>query len=214
MAQSGSDDLLPRYQPNARLNILIFSGSPRQGNCEAIALRLKEMLDDNGARGELIWLREKRIGRCDGCVEHCNKALACKKDDDMTAILERMLAADGYVFITPSYFQMPPGLFKDFIDRCSVFYTAKTDLSKKRTVVIAVGADSIEGVDVYLKNITDNFCKTLGIPVVVAKSFQGRSEFKEGDAEAWREDIFRSGLNLSIEKELQRMAEKLATNRR
>jgi len=210
MAQSGKDDLSPRYQSKTKPTIIIFSGSPRQGNCEAIALRLKEKLDDSGAKGELIWLREKCIERCQGCVDHCDKALACKKSDDMAGIMQRMLAADGYVFITPSYFQMPSGLFKDFIDRCSIFYTAKTDLSKKRAVAIAVGADIPEAVDVCLKNVTDCFCKSLGIPVAAAKSFQGKSEFEEKDD--WREDIFTNGMNAGIEKELQEMAKKLVAS--
>jgi multimeric flavodoxin WrbA len=123
----------------------------------------------------------------------------------MPGILQKMRDADAYVFISPNYFKMPTGLFKDFIDRCSIFYTAKEDLSRKRAVVIAVGTDSIEGIDICLNNICDNFCRTLGIPVVAKRSFRSRSELKGN-----HNDIFENGMNPGIEQELEGMADKIS----
>lgn len=122
----------------------------------------------------------------------------------MTEILKKMEAVDGYVFISPNYFKMPTGLFKDFIDRCSIFYTAKTDLSAKKAIVIAVGADVVEEIDVCLRNMTDNFVKTLGIEVIAAKSFQSNSELKGNF-----NDILESNLNPGIEDILKEMVLKM-----
>jgi multimeric flavodoxin WrbA len=122
----------------------------------------------------------------------------------MTEILRKMENTDGYVFISPNYFKMPSGLFKNFIDRCSILYTAQTDLSKKEAIVIVVGADEIKEINVCLENIYNNFCKTLGIPVVAKKSFRSRSELKGN-----YNDIFENQLNPGIEKELEKMADKL-----
>ncbi|MCX6817575.1 MAG: flavodoxin family protein [Candidatus Aenigmarchaeota archaeon] len=186
------------------MKILSVCGSPRKGNSEAVLLRLKQLLEKKGAENEIILLREKKIERCTGCVEYCNKNLDCHKKDDMVKIFEKIRSADGYVFITPNYFKMPTGIFKDFIDRCSIFYTAQTNMSGKRAIVITVGADVEREIDVCLRNVTDNFCKTLGIPVVAKKSFRSKSELKGN-----YNDIFENGLNPDIEKQLEKMADEL-----
>jgi multimeric flavodoxin WrbA len=186
------------------MKILSICGSPRKGNSEAILNRLKQLFEEKGFDNELILLRQKNIERCDGCIEFCNKNLKCHKKDDMPKILEKMRKADVYVFITPNYFKMPSGIFKNFIDRCSILYTAQEDLSKKRAIVIAVGADVTKEIDVCLDNVVDNFCKTLGIPVMAKKSFRSRSELKGNF-----NDIFENNLNPHIDKDLETMVNKM-----
>jgi multimeric flavodoxin WrbA len=158
------------------MKILTICGSPRNGNSQAIAQKLKEILEKKKISNEIILLREKNIGHCDGCVEYCNKELKCKKIDGWQEAEKKTLEANGYIFISPNYFKMPTGIFKDFIDRASIFYTRKTDFSKKIAMVIAVGADVEKEIDACLNNITENFCKTLGIKVIAKKSFTAESE--------------------------------------
>lgn len=191
------------------MKILSVCGSPRRGNSEAVLNRLKEILQKKGAKNEIILLREKSIQRCNGCVEYCNKNLECRKKDDMPAILERMRKSDRYVFISPNYFNMPSGLFKDFIDRCSVLYTktyftGKNELSDRKAAVIVVGTDGLDEIDKCVGNIADNFCRLLGVPVVAGKSFRSRSELKGN-----YNDIFENGLNPSINEELEKIASRL-----
>ena len=182
------------------MRILSICGSPRKGNSETVLLRLQKLLKEKGVDNEIILLREKEINRCLGCVEFCNHKLKCQIEDDMQLIMKKMEEADGLIFVSPNYFKMPTGLFKDFIDRCSIFYTAnKEELFKsKKAIVIAVGADVVKEIDVCLNNIADNFCKTLGLQVVGKKSFRSRSELKEN-----YNDIFENNLNPSIEKDLE-----------
>lgn len=182
------------------VKILSICGSPRKGNSEAILNRLREIFEELGAENEIILLREKNIQRCGGCVEYCNHELKCKHNDDMPTIMKKMLKADAYVLASPTYFSMPPGTFKDFIDKCSVFYTAQTDLSSKKALVIAVGTDK-EPIEKCIKNIAENFCGTLGIKVLAAKGFLSRSELKGN-----YNDIFENSLNPSIKKDLESMA--------
>jgi multimeric flavodoxin WrbA len=120
--------------------------------------------------------------------------------------MNKMEKADAFVFISPNYFKMPTGLFKDFIDRCSIFFTAgKQKLFKnKRAMVISVGTDNPVNTDVCVNNISDNFCKTLGIKVVAKKSFRSHSELKGN-----YNDIFESSLNPKINDDLKKMVEKL-----
>lgn len=188
------------------MKILSICGSPRKGNSEAILDRLKQELEKKGIENEIILLRNKNIQRCNGCVEYCNKNLNCHHDDDMAEIREKMIDADGYIFAMPNYFAMPPGLFKDFIDKCSIFYTAETDLSSKRAIVISVGTD-LSNIKENVKNISDNFCSILKIKVIAKGAFISRSELKGND-----NDIFENGLNTDIEQQLKDMAEELDEN--
>ncbi len=190
------------------MKILSICGSPRKGNSEAIISRLKEIFEQKGIENEIILLREKNIQRCRGCVEYCNKNLKCLHKDDMPEIIQKMITADGYVFVSPNYFAMPPGLFKDFIDKCSVLYTAydftkKPDLSKKRALVITVGTDK-EFIDNCRDNISKWFLETLRIKVVAEKSFCSRSELKGN-----YNDIFENKVNSNIDEELEKMADEL-----
>jgi len=186
------------------MKILTIVGSPRKGNSEAIALKLKEILSNKKVDNEIILLRERNIERCDGCVDYCNRHLDCQKKDDMPTICSKMKQADGYIFIFPNYFKMPPGIFKDFIDRCSIFFTAQTDLSKKRAIVIAVGADEVLGINIALDTVSENFCKTLGIRVVAKKSFRSKSELNEN-----YNDILENNLNPNIIKDLNEVINNL-----
>ena len=188
------------------MKILSVCGSPRKGNSETILLRIKGLLKEKGIENEIILLREKEINRCRGCVEYCNHKFKCQIQDDMQEIMAKMQGADGFVFISPNYFKMPTGLFKDFIDRCSIFYTAgKEKLFKtKKAIVICVGTDNLEGIDFCTNNIANNFCKTLGLRVVGRKSFRSRSELKGN-----YNDIFENNLNPNIEKDLQKLVDLL-----
>lgn len=186
------------------MKILSVCGSPRKGNSEAIIWKLNELFVKKGMVNEILLLREKNIKRCDGCVEYCNKHFNCHKKDDMNEIYEKMKNADAYVFVCPNYFKMPPGIFKDFMDRASVLYTAKIDLSSKKAIVICVGEDVASATDACLDNVSKNFCETLGISIVAKRSFQANSELK-GNVN----DIFETKFNGNMVKELEKIVEAL-----
>lgn len=153
---------------------LIICGSPRRGNSEAICKELKRIL---GKDAELLLLRKAGIGRCGGCVEYCNRRRTCWKKDGWKRAEKLMRRAAGFVFVTPNYFKMPPGIFKDFIDRSSVFYYRRKELDKPAAVV-AVGTDTIKNIDVCRRNVEENFCKTSGMRVLPGASFRSKSELK------------------------------------
>jgi len=92
-----------------KMKILSICGSPRRGNSEAITERLKEIFEQKGIENKVILLREKNIQRCNGCVEYCNEHLKCWHRDGMAKIIQEMLKADGYVFVSPNYITMQPG---------------------------------------------------------------------------------------------------------
>jgi len=184
------------------MKILSICGSPRKGNSEAIILKLQQQLKEKGVENEIVLLREKKINRCLGCVEYCNHELKCQIQDDMSDIMDKMEKADGFVFVSPNYYKMPTGLFKDFIDRTTIFYVAGKEklFNSKKAVVICIGEGETKDTDACVNIIADNYCQAMGLPVVAKKSFQGHGELKGN-----YDDIFENGLNPNIEKDLQNL---------
>lgn len=119
--------------------ILLISGSPRKGNTDFI---LNKIFKDIKAEKEIIFLREKSIRHCLGCLS-CDKSNKCAVQDDMQEIYPKIMDADILVAGTPNYFDNVPGLMKDFIDRTNPFY--ETDILKdKKMISIVTGGGKIK----------------------------------------------------------------------
>lgn len=132
------------------MNIIAIGGSPRRGNTEFLLRRFLAKAEELGHKTGLVLLREKRIGRCGGCLV-CDDDGACHIKDDMGLIVERMAADDLIVFASPNYFNNVPGLMKDFFDRLNPLYTDKK-LKGKNAVVIFVG-DEMKSIDKALQTV-------------------------------------------------------------
>ena len=69
-----------------RKNVLIISSSPRKGgNSETLAASFAKGAQDAGNHVETVWLREKQIGFCKGCLA-CLKAGHCVIKDDCAGV--------------------------------------------------------------------------------------------------------------------------------
>lgn len=84
--------------------LLMLLSSPRKGGnsdllCDQFLLGAQEA----GNQVEKIFLKDKKIGYCTGCGS-CYNSHKCVQKDDMTEILEKMIAADVIVMATPIYF--------------------------------------------------------------------------------------------------------------
>ncbi|OGF99252.1 hypothetical protein A2Y99_03205 [Candidatus Gottesmanbacteria bacterium RBG_13_37_7] len=189
------------------MKIVTICGSPRKGNSEAISFKLQDLLAEKGLENEIILLRKQKIHRCVACVEYCNHKLKCRYKDDMEEILNKYVAADSYIMISPNYFQMPTGLLKDFIDRSGILMVQGREehFKKKKAVVIALGTDDLERIENCANVIADNYFREVGLTKILEKSFQSRSELKGND-----NDIFENGLNHHILEDLQECVEFLS----
>ena len=187
------------------MKVLSICGSPRRGNSETILLEMQKMFREKGIENEIVLLREKKIERCHGCVEFCNHNPGCRLQDDMKGIIDQMVKADAFVFICPNYFQMPPGLFKDFIDRSNIIFNCNLDpnIKNKKSVVICVGADKPHETDVCTNNIANLYCRYVST-VVATKSFQTKSELKGN-----LNDVFENSLNPDIKKDIRNLVDLL-----
>lgn len=126
------------------MRLLGISGSPRKGNTEWMVAKVLEGARGAGADTEIVLLREKDIKLCRGCltceVGRDRKPGGCVIKDDMAPLLDKMLAADGFVFGTPVYFYLLSALLKNFMDRTLPIWPL---LQGKRIAGVAVAEDTM-----------------------------------------------------------------------
>jgi len=120
-------------------NILILAASPRaNGNSDSLSKQFLQGAKAAGNEVELVFLREKKIAyciACDGCKRNPG---ICIHQDDMSAILEKMIQADVIVLATPVYFYTMDAQMKTLIDRTVARYT---EICDKEFYFIVTAAD-------------------------------------------------------------------------
>ncbi len=120
-------------------NILIISSSPRRnGNSEALAASFAKGATEAGNRVETIFLREKQLGFCRGCMA-CAKLGHCVIRDDAVEIAAKMHDADVLVFASPVYYYSVSGQLKTMFDRANPLYD--TDYAFKEVYFLSTAAE-------------------------------------------------------------------------
>ena len=102
------------------MRMLVINGSPRgaQGNTEVVVQAFLGGARAEGAEGQSVYLREKKILHCLGCFTCWTKTPGvCGRKDDMASLLPLVCDADVLVVATPLYFFTVSGMMKDFLDR-------------------------------------------------------------------------------------------------
>lgn len=147
-------------------NVLMISGSNRNGNTEYILKKLSEKIEDS----ELILLRNKNISYCKGCLA-CHHIPKCIINDDINEIITKITESDLIIFGVPNYFDNVSGLFKNFMDRLHPLY--KSDLAaNKKVIFIYVGGGNSKGTKTELHNSVKGLVKYLKLDVIKEYSFQ------------------------------------------
>lgn len=103
--------------------VLIIEASPRKGFCKGIRDSLTEQLM-NHYELDVVSLSELTIHPCKGCAS-CLFAGSGKcplREDDAIIVLEKMLWADGIIFIVPNYALGVPALLKNLFDRLAYVF--------------------------------------------------------------------------------------------
>lgn len=102
------------------MKITVFNSSPRtsRGNTHFLVAEFLEGARDAGAEVENVFLAQQAIMPCRGCFA-CWKVTpgVCVIQDDMTQLLEKVIASDVVVFATPLYVDNVSGMMKNFMDR-------------------------------------------------------------------------------------------------
>jgi len=119
--------------------ILVISASPRKGgNSDTLCDEFIRGAQEAGSEAEKVFLRDKKVGYCTGCGV-CNSTHQCVQQDDMAAILDRMVQVDVIVLATPIYFYAMDGQMKTLIDRTVPRYT---EIADKDFYFIVAAADT------------------------------------------------------------------------
>lgn len=119
--------------------VLIISSSPRKGgNSEMLAAAFAEGAESAGNAVETVYLREKQISFCKGCLA-CLKLGHCVINDDAVEIAAKMHDADVLVFASPVYYYSITGQLKTMLDRANPLYD--TDYMFTKVYFLATAAE-------------------------------------------------------------------------
>ena len=101
-------------------NVLVISGSPRhQGNTYKITKLIEEKIKAlDEIAFEYLLLKKLNLQFCRGCLVCMKKGEnKCPCRDDSIELRDKMLSADGIIFISPVYVHTVSALMKNFYDR-------------------------------------------------------------------------------------------------
>lgn len=123
-------------------NVLVLSGSPRKrGNSDSLCDQFMNGAEEAGHQTEKIFLRDRKINYCIGCNACQRNGGICVHKDDMTEILEKMIAADVIVLAAPVYFYSMDAQMKTLIDRT---YARHMEIQSKKVYLIVTGGGDAE----------------------------------------------------------------------
>ncbi len=125
------------------MNVVAFNASARKdGNTAILLRRVLDELEREGIKTEVVHLAGQNIHGCTGCRK-CRAQMnqRCARDDDVVnACIEKMLAADGILLGSPTYFSDVTTEMKALIDRCGFVAKSNGDMFKRKVgaAVVAV----------------------------------------------------------------------------
>jgi multimeric flavodoxin WrbA len=125
------------------MKVVAFNGSARKnGNTSILISHVFQALEKEGIDTALVQLAGKKIRGCIACMK-CfeNKDKRCSvTDDDLNACIEKMIAADGIILGSPTYFANISTEMKALIDRSGMVGIANGRMFKRKVgaAVVAV----------------------------------------------------------------------------
>ena len=134
------------------MNVIAFSGSARKGGNTAILIReVLAELEKEGITTELVELSGKKINGCTACMK-CfdNKDQRCSvKDDIINDCIEKMLAADGIIIGSPTYFADLSPQTKALIGRTGMVARANSNMFRRKAGAAVVAARRAGAIHVF-----------------------------------------------------------------
>lgn len=148
------------------MKALVIVASARRGSSLYIAKQIetnsKEPLDC-----EIVRLSDYKIEYCSGCLE-CDESHECNISDDMNIILDKLLAADVLIMVSPARYSLLSGDAKVFIDRLNPT-AVSGDIEGKKFIAVAVGQtdkdDEIDSVNLAAESLVA-FAENAGMEII------------------------------------------------
>lgn len=166
--------------------VAVASSARQRGNCYEIAEAILARLRGRGIETELIRTIDYDINPCNRCSYECFRDDAfCPIDDDVPMIWEKMKEANGIVLVVPSYYGLPPAVFKAIIERAQGILGWVTEefrnldsVWRGKPVIAAVVADG--GGETILEYLKGLLSSVEVIPEHFSYARLGRPGFKGG----------------------------------
>jgi len=115
-----------------------ISGSPRRGgNSETLLQAALEGAREDRADAEMVRLNELTYVGCQAC-DACFAAGQCPRQDDLTAVIDKLREADVWLMSSPIYFDSISGQLKNCFDRCRCFIRDPRKEERRRSGAIIV----------------------------------------------------------------------------
>lgn len=134
------------------MKVVAFNGSPRHdGNTMRLLRMVCETLEEEGIETEIVQVGGK-------CVRGCTACMKCGENQDGTCVLtgdpvnewiEKMVAADGIVIGSPTYFADLTPETKALIDRAGFVALANGGLLKRKVGAAVVAVRRAGAIHVY-----------------------------------------------------------------
>jgi multimeric flavodoxin WrbA len=134
------------------MKVVGFNGSARKnGNTSILINQVFAELQKEGIETELVNLAGKKIHGCIACMK-CfqNKDQRCsQKEDIVNECIEKMLAADGIILGSPTYFANVSTEIKALIDRTGLVAKGNGDMFKRKVGAAVVAVRRAGSVHVF-----------------------------------------------------------------
>jgi len=164
------------------MKVCILMGSPRRnGNTAALLKPFIAELENGGCEVEYIALPEKDVKPCKGCkaCQNIGDAYGCVQIDDVSEIVDSIIASDCVVFATPIYTWYCTAPMKALLDRhygLNKFYgSAEGSLWKgKKVAIIATHGYKRESAMAPFETGAKSLCKHSGLIYMGAYSVRDK----------------------------------------
>jgi multimeric flavodoxin WrbA len=134
------------------MKVVAFNGSARAGgNTAKLIKHVFDELEKEGIETELIELSGKNIHGCRACGAcRKNKNRKCAFNDDIAnECIDRMIASDGIILGSPTYFSNPTPEILALMDRAFYVNRANDELFKNKVGAAVVAVRRAGGIHVF-----------------------------------------------------------------
>jgi multimeric flavodoxin WrbA len=134
------------------MKVVAFNGSPRkEGNTAILLHHALKALEAHGLETELVNITGKPLRGCTACLKCAERQdKRCSvKNDIINECIEKMLAADGIILGSPTYFSDVTAELKALIDRAGFVAKVNDDMLKRKVGAAVVAVRRAGAVHVF-----------------------------------------------------------------
>jgi len=153
------------------LKVTAFNGSPRpEGNTSILIGHVFKALELEGIETELVQVGGRELHGCTACYRcFASKDQRCAVTNDVAnSCIEKMLASDGIIIASPTYFAALTPETKALIDRCGMVSRANGDMFRRKAGVALVSVRRAGGINVF---DTINHFFTIGQMIIPGSNY-------------------------------------------